>query len=443
MKVATKFLNIPFTIVATKDAGNDVLIEGYANTKTKDRVGDVVLPVAFEKSLPTYLENPVLLENHDWGKVAGVTLSAKTDDNGLFIRAKISATRTDLKTQILEGCLRMFSIGYNELQSDFDEETKTKIVKELELLEISIVSVPANPEAKFSVVGAAKPDEDEEDEDKAGGGEDDPDKGKPSRAGEDAAASAEPGKQKAGALQECVSDKIPKLIDEGYERDQAIAIAFSMCGEGKSCSECGTVKRPKVTRGKLLTFIAAVKNALEVDELDDSTVVACCNYANSNEELMTKKELIEALRKKSAAAAAPAAPAAGAKADPADSDKPAGANPAESEEPAPDAADGGDATDAADALKQILAKLDQMADALAQLLENDKDEAAEGDDDDSDDDKDADAEEDSKDDKPAGQSGDDGQGDKPAEDGEDAEKSAAELEKEIAEIEAELESLGA
>jgi len=35
-------------------------------------------------------------------------------------------------------------------------------------------------------------------------------------------------------LQACVSDKVGTLIDEGYERDQALAIAYSKCREGKS-----------------------------------------------------------------------------------------------------------------------------------------------------------------------------------------------------------------
>ncbi len=38
-------------------------------------------------------------------------------------------------------------------------------------------------------------------------------------------------------VDDCVSSKIPKLIDEGYPQDQAIAIAYSMCAEGKSASE--------------------------------------------------------------------------------------------------------------------------------------------------------------------------------------------------------------
>jgi len=36
------------------------------------------------------------------------------------------------------------------------------------------------------------------------------------------------------ALSDCVSEKIPTLIEEGYDRDQAVAIAYSMCSEGKS-----------------------------------------------------------------------------------------------------------------------------------------------------------------------------------------------------------------
>ncbi len=76
--------------------------------------------------------------------------SAEITDKGLYIVARISDTREDIKTLIREKCLRTFSIGYNELDADYDEDTKTKYVKEVELLEISIVTVPANTEAMFT-----------------------------------------------------------------------------------------------------------------------------------------------------------------------------------------------------------------------------------------------------------------------------------------------------
>jgi HK97 family phage portal protein len=45
------------------------------------------------------------------------------------------------------------------------------------------------------------------------------------------------------ALGDCVSAKIPKLLDEGYEQDQAVAIAYSMCTEGKSLDQVNAERR--------------------------------------------------------------------------------------------------------------------------------------------------------------------------------------------------------
>ena len=43
--------------------------------------------------------------------------------------------------------------------------------------------------------------------------------------------------ERKDALGDCVSEKIPKLIDEGYPQDQAVAIAYSMCAEGKTLDQ--------------------------------------------------------------------------------------------------------------------------------------------------------------------------------------------------------------
>lgn len=49
--------------------------------------------------------------------------------------------------------------------------------------------------------------------------------------------------EKKDALSDCVSGKIGKLIDEGYEQDQAVAIAYSMCAEGKSLDQVNADRR--------------------------------------------------------------------------------------------------------------------------------------------------------------------------------------------------------
>lgn len=52
--------------------------------------------------------------------------------------------------------------------------------------------------------------------------------------------------EKSG-LQECVSAKIPKLIDEGYPQDQAVAIAYDMCRRGKAELDESTMEQKAVS----------------------------------------------------------------------------------------------------------------------------------------------------------------------------------------------------
>jgi len=149
------------TKTITKDASGNMFIEGWANTADKDRIGDVVLPSAFAGTMKEYMENPIMLYQHDWDNVAGNIVDYKIVDdenekiNGLWVKCKVSNAKDveDVRTKIKEGSLKTFSIGYNEIDSDFDKETNTNVVKELELLEISIVTIPCNPFAKFGVSG--------------------------------------------------------------------------------------------------------------------------------------------------------------------------------------------------------------------------------------------------------------------------------------------------
>jgi len=60
-----------------------------------------------------------------------------------------------------------------------------------------------------------------------------PDLEEPPAIGQNAALTFEPMPEVKDALGDCVSEKIPKLLDEGYPQDQAVAIAYSMCS-GKS-----------------------------------------------------------------------------------------------------------------------------------------------------------------------------------------------------------------
>lgn len=127
-------------------------IEWYASTKDKDRMNDVVEPTAFEETLKQYMTNPIVLLQHDMDKPIGNVVEASIDDKGLFIKAKITEDTDWVFSKLKNGVLRTFSIWYSvkdyETIENVDSEwnySYTNIIKALELFEISLVSVPANP----------------------------------------------------------------------------------------------------------------------------------------------------------------------------------------------------------------------------------------------------------------------------------------------------------
>lgn len=127
-------------------------IEWYASTKDKDRMNDVVEPTAFEETLKQYMTNPIVLLQHDMDKPIGNVIEASIDDKGLFIKAKITEDTDWVFSKLKNGVLRTFSIWYSvkdyETIENVDAEwnySYTNIIKALELFEISLVSVPANP----------------------------------------------------------------------------------------------------------------------------------------------------------------------------------------------------------------------------------------------------------------------------------------------------------
>jgi HK97 family phage prohead protease len=132
---------------------NSIIIEGYASTGAVDRASDIILPSAWNKGgLDNYASNPVLLFNHDYHKPIGKAVSYVADDKGLRIRGAISKGASGNVAQLIEdGVLSTFSVGFLIKDADWDRELEGFIIKDAELLEISVVSVPCNPGATFSV----------------------------------------------------------------------------------------------------------------------------------------------------------------------------------------------------------------------------------------------------------------------------------------------------
>ena len=149
------FLNSSFTKsepLPTADGKIDsITIEGYASTNDVDRHGDIVPASVWEAGIKNYLKNPVILAYHQHDEPVGRMTDHKVDEKGLFVKARISAAAEDVFNLVKDGVLTAFSIGFRIVDAEYNSALELFVVKELELHEISVVSVPANQNTLFSL----------------------------------------------------------------------------------------------------------------------------------------------------------------------------------------------------------------------------------------------------------------------------------------------------
>ena len=140
---------------------NAIYIEGYANTTAKDRVQDVVAAWNWsEPILSSYMKNGfgTLLFMHDHDKPVGKILEVEGRDDGLFVRGFVSKSWKD-GWMVEEGLIKGFSIGYmiDWMNSRYDAQADTYYLAIKELLEISIVTIPANQDSIISSIKSLIP----------------------------------------------------------------------------------------------------------------------------------------------------------------------------------------------------------------------------------------------------------------------------------------------
>jgi len=121
-----------------------------ASTSTPDRFGDIIVQDGWE--LEQFKKNPVIPWGHDYNKPPVARAEEIYVDNGkLVFLAKFPEPGTyDLADTVFElykqGFLKAFSVGFIPVEYEPNEHGGLTY-KRQELLEISAVTVPANPEA--------------------------------------------------------------------------------------------------------------------------------------------------------------------------------------------------------------------------------------------------------------------------------------------------------
>lgn len=140
-----------FSKVEKAEDDGFVYIEGYASTNNVDRHGDIIPPEVWnKKALKNFRKNPIVLFGHKYSEPVGFVTEISVDEKGLYVKCKIDAEDA-VGRKIAKGILKTFSIGFYMLDFDYNPSMEAWVIKEVELLEVSVVSIPANQDATFSL----------------------------------------------------------------------------------------------------------------------------------------------------------------------------------------------------------------------------------------------------------------------------------------------------
>lgn len=151
-KLAKAFLSM--SVKTIKGSGE---FEVVATTETIDRDGEIILISGWD--LEHFYKNPIILWGHnywDLNCVLGAVTEVKVEDGKMIVRGVFAATeQAQVARQLYDdGILKTVSVGF------IPKERQGNIITKAELLEISFVSVPSNPDAvstgKEAIEGMSK-----------------------------------------------------------------------------------------------------------------------------------------------------------------------------------------------------------------------------------------------------------------------------------------------
>jgi len=150
-------LNRAYAFLTVKAADDERrLITGTASTPEPDRMGDIIEPLGITYSNPV----PLLLY-HDPKRPVGTVKFEKPTAEGLDFEARLplideAGTLRDRVEEawqsIKAGLLKGVSIGFRSIEEAFNKETMGFRFLKTEVLELSLVAIPANADATISAI---------------------------------------------------------------------------------------------------------------------------------------------------------------------------------------------------------------------------------------------------------------------------------------------------
>ncbi len=135
------------------------IIEGYASLfGACDQGGDVVTKGAYERSLKTLVatgRNVKMLWQHDPAQPIGIWDEVREDGKGLWVKGRLLDSvekGREAAALIAAGAIDGLSIGYRTVKATKNDKGQ-RLLTELELWEVSLVTFPMLPSARVGAKG--------------------------------------------------------------------------------------------------------------------------------------------------------------------------------------------------------------------------------------------------------------------------------------------------
>jgi uncharacterized protein len=153
--VELKHLSLVKTEIKAASDGS-LKFSGYASVfGGVDTYGDTIMSGAYKKTLADR-ERPVALRWNHYGPVIGKYTTISEDDKGLYVEGELTkghSVAEDVAALLKHGAISGLSIGY--YVKDFEQRGAIRLLKEIDLIEVSIVEDPADNSARVTSLKSA------------------------------------------------------------------------------------------------------------------------------------------------------------------------------------------------------------------------------------------------------------------------------------------------
>jgi HK97 family phage prohead protease len=163
--VKIEFVAVPVTLDAAAGEDSPRTITGVAVPWDTPAVVSGGQKVQFLRgSFDVNQKAAKLIENHDMSQLRGVVSELVDDESGLLFTAKFAKTTASDQAIELVKAGAYDSVSVGAIPTKFKYKGDTMIVSKANLVELSLVAIPAFPDAVITEIAASQPDEESEEE---------------------------------------------------------------------------------------------------------------------------------------------------------------------------------------------------------------------------------------------------------------------------------------